>query len=72
MAALGLRRANEFSWRRAARETLEVYRLVLVARGSTECLAGATAPFADGAVEPHAGVTRPTAAARETRERWGV
>jgi glycosyltransferase involved in cell wall biosynthesis len=70
MAALGLLRASEFSWRRAARETLEVYRLV--ARSSLNRVAAAVSPLPDGAIDAHAGAARPTAAARETQERWGV
>jgi glycosyltransferase involved in cell wall biosynthesis len=70
MAALGRLRAGEFSWHRAARETLEVYRLVA---GGTRRPAPEVSPsYPDGACEPHPGVTRPTAAARETQERWGV
>jgi glycosyltransferase involved in cell wall biosynthesis len=70
MAVLGLLRASEFSWRRAARETLEVYRLV--SRGSPGRLSPASSSFPDGPCEAHAGANRPTAAARETQERWGV
>jgi glycosyltransferase involved in cell wall biosynthesis len=69
MTALGLLRAGEFSWRRAARETLEVYRLVA---SGTRTTAPAVSPYPEAALEPHQGVARPTAAARETQQRWGV
>jgi glycosyltransferase involved in cell wall biosynthesis len=70
MAALGLLRAGEFSWQRAARETLEVYRLV--AGGHVDAAPAVSPSCPDAAVDARTGAARPTAAAREAQERWGV
>ena len=60
-SALGLRRAHSFSWERAARETLDVYRQTIGSRGSS----ARTAPAYE--VEAVASVSHPHVAARTTR-----
>jgi glycosyltransferase involved in cell wall biosynthesis len=64
LAALGLQRAAQFSWQRAARETLEVYRRA--ARGLRGAEGVRPAAFREVAAEPLAGVRQSEAAAGET------
>jgi glycosyltransferase involved in cell wall biosynthesis len=64
LAALGLQRAHSFSWPRAARETLEVYRQVVRRAAGTT---GVRTGLAESESET-ASVVRPHAAARESQQ----
>jgi glycosyltransferase involved in cell wall biosynthesis len=62
LSALGLQRAHSFSWERAARETLEVYREAANGRGGSAPKAAAA--YAEVGAESVASVGRPHVAAR--------
>jgi glycosyltransferase involved in cell wall biosynthesis len=64
LASRGLQRARDFSWQRAARETLEIYRATVGhAAGAVNPRAG----FAAAAPEPASSVVQPHATARESQ-----
>ena len=64
LSALGLQRSHVFSWDRAARETLEVYRQAVGAsRGGT----AAPVAYPDAGADPVSSVGHPNVAARTTR-----
>ncbi len=66
LAAQGIERAQTFSWRRAARETLDIYRRT-AERASGIATADPPPAFADVGIDP---VTTSHAAVRESSQPW--